>query len=134
MPPPLARTLAGTALGCTLLAPVPAVARVIEFTCTVTFEDSGNTSLRHIRIDTEARTASDNKMTYTDGNTSPYAGDLEQFVDIGAERISWGNRVKNTGTGAGVFTIDTLTGRYAFTSRFRGLLGQGTCLHGTGVT
>lgn len=38
MLPPLARALAGVALACTLLGPVPAAARVVEFTCTVTFE------------------------------------------------------------------------------------------------
>ncbi len=134
MPPPLVRALAGATLGCTLLAPLPAAARVIEFTCMVTFEGSGNTSLRHVRIDTEARTASDNEMTYMDGDTSPYAGDIEQFVDVGAGRITWGSRAKGSGKGAGVFTIDPLTGRYAFISRFRGLLGQGTCQHGTGAT
>ncbi len=36
MPPPLARALAGAALACTLFGPMPASARVVEFTCTVT--------------------------------------------------------------------------------------------------
>ncbi len=134
MPPPLARALAGAALACTLLGPVPASARVVEFTCTVTFERSASTSLRRVHIDTDARTLSDNEMSYADGDTSPYASNVEQFVDVSTGRITWGSRVKNTGTGAGVFTIDTLTGRYAFSSRFQGLLGQGTCQHGTGAT
>ena len=134
MPLPLARALAGAALSCTLLGPVPASARVVEFTCTVTFERSGSTSLRRVHIDTDARTLNDNEMSYADGNTIPYASNVEQFVDVGTGRITWGGRVKNTSKSAGVFTIDTLTGRYTFTSRFRGLLGQGTCLHGTGAT
>ena len=134
MPPTLVRALAGAALACTLLSPPPAAARMIEFTCTVTFEASGSTSLRHVRIDTDARTAHDNEMTYIDGGTSPYAGDVEQFVKVSTGRITWGSRAKNTGASAGVFTIDPISGRYAFTSRFRGLLSHGTCQHGDGAT
>ena len=133
LPPTLVRALAGAALSCTLLGTLPAAARVIEFTCTVTFEASGNTSLRHVRIDTDARTARDNEMTYTDGSTSPYAGDVEQFVEVSAGRITWGSRAKKTGASAGTFSIDPITGHYAFTSRFRGLLSQGTCQHGNGA-
>ena len=132
MTPPNVRALAGAALACTLLSPLPATARVIEFTCTVVMEGSGS-SLRRVRIDTDALTASDNEMTYTYGGTSPYASNVEQFVNVGAGRITWGSRVRDTGAGAGMFSIDTLTGRYTFSSRFRGLLGQGTCHNGSGA-
>ena len=87
------RALAGAALTCTLLGPLPATARVIEFTCTVVMEGSGSRSQTH-------------------GGASPYASNVEQFVNVSAGRIAWGSRVRDTGAGAGMFSIDTLTGRY----------------------
>ncbi len=132
MQPTFMRALAGAALACTLLGPLPAMARVIEFTCTIVMEGSGS-SLRRVRIDTDALTASDNEMTYAHGGASPYASNVEQFVDVSAGRITWGSRIRDTGAGAGMFSIDTLTGRYTFSSRFRGLLGQGTCRNGSGA-
>jgi hypothetical protein len=133
MTPTFVRALAGAALACTLLGPLPAMARVIEFTCTVVMEGSGSSSLRRVRIDTDALTASDNEMTYAHGGASPYASNVEQFVNVSAGRIAWGSRVRDTGAGAGMFSIDTLTGRYTFSSRFRGLLGRGTCHNGSGA-
>lgn len=109
------------------LCPPAAHAQRIQLTCSTVMDRTGDQERRTVLIDTDHRIVRDAAMTFTDGATSPLASDIEEFVTVENHRAMWGNRRKLDKAGAGVFTVDLLTGQYAFTSRVRGRLSHGVC-------
>lgn len=111
---------------CGVSAPA-ANAGPLRMACDVTDDQTGKRMQRVLSIDASSGIVRDNAMVFREGATSPFAGDIEEFVQVENGRATWGNRRKDSKAGAGVFTLDLATGEYAFDSRFRGRLAHGRC-------
>lgn len=108
------------------LAPA-AHAGQLTMACDVTDDQTGKRMHRALSIDADSGIVRDDAMVFREGATSPFAGDIEEFVQVESGRATWGNRRKDSKASAGVFTLDLATGEYAFDSRFRGRLYHGRC-------
>ena len=102
-------------------------AEVIQLSCQIVMEASGELDRRSVLIDPEHRTVRDNDMTFTDGAVSPFGPNLEEFVAVEGGRATWGIRTRPGGTPVGVFTYDPHTGSYTVTGRFAGQFTRGLC-------
>lgn len=112
---------------CWLLWTQAARADVIQLSCQVVMERSGELDRRTVLIDTDRRTVRDNDMTFTDGATSPFGPNLQEFVAVEGGRATWGIRMMPSGRPVGVFTYDLHTGGYTVTGRFSGQFTRGLC-------
>jgi len=119
---------------CLLLNPTAVRAAQLGFSCTITYEDTGATDRRAIRVDTAARSVRDEAMITIDGAANAIARNQVEFVEIGDDRIAWGSRLRATGADVLVIAIDLRTGRYTFTSHLRGLRAHGVCQATSGAT
>ncbi len=111
---------------CGVLAPAANAGR-LRMACDVTDDQTGKRMHRVLSIDADRGIVRDDAMVFREGATSPFAGDIEEFVQVENGRATWGNRRKDSKAGAGVFTLDLATGEYAFDSRFRGRLYHERC-------
>lgn len=113
-------------ISCGVLAPA-ANAGPLRMACDVTDNQTGKMMHRVLSIDASSGIVRDNAMAFREGAISPFADNLEEFVQVENGRATWGNRRKDSKAGAGVFTLDLATGEYAFDSWFRGRLSHGRC-------
>jgi hypothetical protein len=92
-------------LACLLFFPIASRAAQLGFTCTITYEATGTTDRRTIRIDTVARSVRDERMITVDGAANAIARNQVEFVDIGDDRIAWGSRLRATSADVLVIAI-----------------------------
>jgi len=123
---PMLRPLA-FALAVLLLCPPAGHAAQLGFHCAITYDDTGATDRRIIRIDTDAHTVRDNKIVTVDGAANAIARNQVEFVDMDEQHVAWGSRLRATGAAVFTIAIDLRTGRYTFVSQFMGLRAHGTC-------
>ncbi len=116
-----------SALAILLLCPPAGHAAQLGFHCAITYDDTGATDRRTIRIDTNAHTVRDNKIVTMDGAANAIARNQVEFVDTGDQQVAWGSRLRATGATVFTIAIDLRTGRYTFVSHIMGPRAHGTC-------
>lgn len=114
-------------IACTMACSATASARQIDWSCNTVFDATGEITHREVTIDTEQRTVMDNRLKWKDGDQSPMAAGLDQFVQVDGDQVQWGNRLKGSGPMTGVFSLDLLNGRYTLTYPDEGQLSHGIC-------
>lgn len=112
---------------CLILCSVPAQATEIVFSCDGVLNRTGVGYPEVITLDTDKRTVSHLKQTWSEGQESRLAANLVQFVQITDRRLMWGQRRKNDGINLDLFSIDRSTGAYTWVNSHGTQIAHGEC-------
>lgn len=112
---------------CWLLWPQAASAGPVGLTCLVIATAPGELGQRCVHIDSMNCLVWNDAVTLTDDAVRLLAKSIEEFVGLEPRRPTWSNGTDLDRMQAGVFTVDPLTGEYAFVTRPMEQFSQGSC-------
>ena len=112
---------------CLLLGSEPVWAKQIVFSCDVMQNVSGLGAHETVTLDTDKKVIGHLKQSWSNGQQSPLVDNLEQFVQIARNRLTWGILDKNTGLVTDLFSLDRKTGAYAWRDENGREIAHGEC-------
>lgn len=114
-------------VACCLVCSWAADAEPLVMQCEVVFDLTGHRPHNTITLDKDQGTVRDDGKDWLNGMTTPSARNLEQWVHVSDDMVTWGNQTDDGNRPTSLFQLDLRTGQYTATSTTNGRFSHGLC-------